>query len=77
MKLLGPFLISLCPFFNFIFAQGNEQGMTNTILLKDRLLWDTFNDCDIANMRLYFSDNVEFYHDENGLVLGLENLLAD
>ena len=75
MKLLWPFLISLCPFFSI--AQGDEQVMTNTILLKDSLFWDTFNDCDIANMRLYFSDNVEFYHDKNGLVLGLENLLAD
>jgi hypothetical protein len=77
MKLLGACLFSLCPFFNFIFAQEDDQGTIHTVLLKDSLFWDTFNDCDIAKMRSFFSDHVEFYHDKNGLVLGSENLLAD
>jgi Domain of unknown function (DUF4440) len=77
MKLFGSFLISLCPFFNFIFAQVDRESLANTILLKDSLFWDTFNNCDLENLRLFFSDNMEFYHDRNGLVLGLENLTAD
>ena len=77
MKLLGSFLISLCSFSNCIFAQVDNAELSNTILLKDSLFWATFNRCDIENMLKFFSDNTEFYHDKNGLVIGSENLMAD
>lgn len=57
-----------------ISAQANEEELTQMILKKDSLFWDSYNRCDTTNYNQFFSDDVEFYHDKGGITLGVEGL---
>jgi hypothetical protein len=55
-------------------AQTPDQELERTILHLDSLFWNTYNSCDDARFRDFFSDDVEFYHDKGGVTNGLETL---
>lgn len=61
-------LLSYCA----AFAQAKEgatetKEITSIILHHDSLFWQAYNRCDVDKMAAYFTDDVEFYHDRNGM----------
>jgi hypothetical protein len=57
---------------HFCIAQKKEQtqtpiDLTKIILHHDSAFWAAYNVCDVARMSNYFTDDLEFYHDKNGL----------
>lgn len=56
-------------------AQTEAPALTQTILFRDSLFWDTYNRCDVEGFRQFFTADVEFYHDKSGLTTGLENFI--
>jgi hypothetical protein len=41
-----------------------------TIVSLDRALFDSYNGCDLEKFKTFFTDDVEFYHDQGGLTVG-------
>lgn len=50
------------------------EDLRKAIEERDVLFWKAYNSCDIAAMESMFTDDVEFYHDKNGVTIGLKNL---
>jgi hypothetical protein len=48
----------------------------DVILHKDSLFWQAYNAGDAKSMMVFISPDVEFYHDNGGITLGLPNLEA-
>jgi ketosteroid isomerase-like protein len=63
--LLLPQIASAAPLPN-----GKSGELYDTIKAQDAAVFDAFNHCDIAKLGTYFADNVEFYHDHDGLSTG-------
>jgi len=59
-----------------LFAQKENQKLSQIILLQDSLFWKSYNSCDTTQFQKFFTSDVEFYHDKGGITLGLEKLLA-
>lgn len=57
------------------FAQTDAE-VSATILQQDSLFWITYNTCDTAGNKKFFTDDIEFYHDKGGLTLGAAGLSA-
>ena len=55
-------------------AQDAEQKVTQQILHKDSMFWQSYNRCDTAGYDQFFSNDVEFYHDKGGITLGADNM---
>ncbi len=68
-------LLSVCSFSRGLFAQTAEQKLTATILHKDSLFWNAYNNCDYNNYGQFFTDDLEFYHDKGGITNGLAALI--
>ncbi|HEX4535136.1 MAG TPA: hypothetical protein VH000_12940, partial [Rhizomicrobium sp.] len=49
---------------------GKSGALYDTIKAKDAAVFGAFNRCDIKTLGGYFADNVEFYHDHDGLSTG-------
>lgn len=43
------------------------EDIKKTILYHDSIFWAAYDACDVQNMSAYFTDDIEFYHDKNGL----------
>ncbi|MEP6949265.1 MAG: hypothetical protein ABI863_08330 [Ginsengibacter sp.] len=56
-------------------AQTQEENLTATILNLDSAFWKTYNSCDTAGNKAFFTDDVEFYHDKGGITLGAPALI--
>ena len=67
-------IISLLGNSDSVRAQANEEQLSQLILKKDSLFWDSYNRCDTSNYSQFFSDDVEFYHDKGGITLGVDGL---
>lgn len=76
-RLLFLCIIALCFCNARLFAQVKKADLAALILTKDSLFWKTYNTCDTAASRAFFTDDVEFYHDKGGLTLGIEPLMAN
>jgi hypothetical protein len=48
----------------------NQKSLEQTILELDSAFWQAYNRCDVEKMKTFFTDDVEFYHDKNGLTTG-------
>jgi ketosteroid isomerase-like protein len=48
--------------------------LTRTITSLDSALFDSYNRCDLEKFATFWSDDVEFYHDQSGLMVGAQNL---
>ena len=71
--LLPVFLLSSL----FVFSQEKEADVKQLIFKKDSLFWVAYNHCNTEAMDSSFTDDVEFYHDKGGLILGAKNLIGD
>jgi hypothetical protein len=67
-------LLCICP--AALRAQDNDSQLSAIILHRDSLFWQAYNSCDVENMKSFFTEDVEFYHDKGGVTIGLETLLA-
>lgn len=45
-----------------------------TIASLDTALFDSYNSCDLQKFKTFFTDDVEFYHDQGGLTVGAQTL---
>ena len=68
-------LITLSVCINLLEQTANET-LTKTITVKDSTFWAAYNNCDIAGMQQYLTDDVEFYHDKGGITIGKEKLIT-
>jgi len=53
-------------------AQSNPnlvdmKNVKDTIQKYDSLFWKAYNSCDLDQLRTFFTENLEFYHDKTGL----------
>jgi len=46
-----------------------------TIAGLDTAVFDAYNRCELDKLGSFFTDDLEFYHDQTGLALGRQNLL--
>lgn len=69
-------LIAVFPNVHSLFAQTDDETLAATILKRDSLFWLSYNTCDTAGNKQFFTSDVEFYHDKGGLTSGAENLSA-
>lgn len=53
------------------FGQGSHSVLEQTILKQDSLFWQAYNACDVNKMISFVTEDLEFYHDKNGLTKGL------
>jgi hypothetical protein len=51
-------------------SRAQPSNVISTILLKDSLFWTAYNNCDIDGMMRFIANDVEFYHDKNGMLIG-------
>jgi ketosteroid isomerase-like protein len=63
-------------------AQASNAGTTSdsmyaTISALDSALFDAYNRCDLKSLDSYFTDDLEFYHDQSGLSRGKPALMRD
>ncbi|HLY60464.1 MAG TPA: nuclear transport factor 2 family protein [Terriglobia bacterium] len=52
----------------------NQEGLDKAIAALDAALFDSYNHCDLEKFSSFFTDDVEFYHDQGGVTLGKEKL---
>ena len=55
------------------FGQKSPSDLTQKILKQDSLFWQAYNACDVDRMINFVTEDLEFYHDKNGLTKGLES----
>ena len=48
--------------------------LSRTIASLDSALFDAYNQCDLEKFGAFFIDDVEFYHDQDGVILGRQRL---
>ena len=60
--------------FSSTFLQG--QPTVEKAMETDRLFWSHYNACSIEDMMPLISEDVEFYHDKNGILKGSHNFKA-
>jgi ketosteroid isomerase-like protein len=52
----------------------SQAELDKTIASLDAALFDSYNRCDLEKFSTFFTDDVEFYHDQGGVTLGKEKL---
>ncbi|AVR46085.1 DUF4440 domain-containing protein [Christiangramia fulva] len=53
---------------------AQEKSVKETILEKDSIFWNAYNECDIAKMENFLAADLEFYHDKSGVLNGSDKL---
>jgi hypothetical protein len=53
-----------------LFSQEEKNKLTETILHKDSLFWNAYNNCNVKTFTDFFTTDIEFYHDKGGITLG-------
>lgn len=69
------FIASLFTLTTLTLQAQTRDEITNTLLRLDSTFWSAYNTCNIAAMRNFFTDDVEFYHDKGGITNGLDALM--
>jgi hypothetical protein len=54
----------------------SSQQVEGIVLEQDSLFWITFNTCDVDEMQKFFTEDLEFYHDRNGLTTTLDKFMS-
>jgi len=74
------FLLPLTFFFSILSstAQTSKQpdALFETIKSLDAKLFDAYNHCNLETLGSMVSDDLEFYHDQTGLMIGKAPFLA-
>lgn len=60
-----------------VFAQAQKApaDLKATIASLDSALFDAYNKCELEKFESFFSDDVEFYHDQGGIMRGKQALV--
>jgi hypothetical protein len=53
----------------------SRDALYQTIASLDSALFDAANRCDLEKLGTYFTDDLEFYHDQSGLSVGKQDFL--
>ncbi len=48
----------------------SQEELNGVVASLDTALFDSYNRCDLKKFAAFFSDDVEFYHDQGGVTLG-------
>jgi ketosteroid isomerase-like protein len=48
----------------------SQEELDKAVASLDAALFDSYNRCDLEKFAAFFTDDVEFYHDQGGLTLG-------
>lgn len=59
-----------------LFAETEQQKVSEIILDRDAKFWEVYNHCETEKFGQFFTEDVEFYHDRGGTTFGRENLVA-
>ncbi|TYA84380.1 nuclear transport factor 2 family protein [Seonamhaeicola marinus] len=66
-------VLACIPLFNYSQNSINSlEELKKAITYNDSVFWNGFNSCDIEVVKNYVSDDLEFYHDKNGVTIGSE-----
>src|ERR1700679_175465 len=57
-------------------AQASTNSLTETVRALDAKLFDAYNHCNLETLGSMVSDDLEFYHDQTGLMVGKAPFLA-
>jgi ketosteroid isomerase-like protein len=49
--------------------------LASTVKALDKAMFDAYNACDLPKMKAYFASDVEFYHDQGGLMTGVDPVM--
>jgi hypothetical protein len=52
-----------------------QDGLFTTVVALDTKLFDAYNHCDLTTMGALVADDLEFYHDKTGLMVGKQPFL--
>jgi uncharacterized protein DUF4440 len=52
----------------------SQEELNKAVASLDGALFDSYNHCALEKFASFFSDDVEFYHDQGGVTLGKEKL---
>jgi Domain of unknown function (DUF4440) len=52
----------------------SQEELTKVVTALDAALFDSYNHCDLAKFATFFTEDVEFYHDQGGVTLGKAKL---
>ena len=55
--------------------KAEQDELTKTVTALDTKLFDAYNHCDLKTMGAMVSDDLEFYHDQTGLMVGKQAFL--
>lgn len=53
----------------------SQEELTQTITALDKQLFDAYNTCNIEKLGTFVTDDLEFYHDKTGLMVGKQPFL--
>jgi hypothetical protein len=77
MRLSQRKFLLLILFFEFTtaFAQNGQSNLFETMQVLDTQLFEAANYCDYEKLTAMVDENLEFYHDQSGLMLGRQAFL--
>ena len=55
--------------------KSDNQELFNTILSLDSIFWEAYNSCNLDLQSKFYSDSIEFYHDQAGLITSKQAIL--
>ena len=55
-------------------SSGDTKDLFRTIAALDTALFDAYNRCELEKFGSFFITDVEFYHDQGGLTLGIQGV---
>jgi hypothetical protein len=54
--------------------ESDQSELFKTLAALDAALFDSYNKCDLEKNRKFFAEDLEFYHDQGGLTVGVDTL---
>lgn len=62
-------------FSNHAFSQNPEQQVIKALAENDSVFWQGYNTCNLDVMARFLTNDLEFYHDQGGIILGVEGMM--
>jgi ketosteroid isomerase-like protein len=74
--LLAGLAVPCCGWAQAPVPAAEQAELTRTVAELDAKLFDAYNHCDLKTLGAMVSDDLEFYHDQTGLMVGKAPFLA-
>jgi Domain of unknown function (DUF4440) len=68
------FILATVFFSSPAFSQNSDQQVMKALTGNDSLFWSGYNTCNLDLMAEFLTDDMEFYHDKGGIILGIEGM---